>query len=467
MPFPQAFTNRISQQLGTEKEAFFSALQKEPKIAVRLNQQKIADIMATDFQNYSPIPWQKSAYYLAERPSFTYDPLFHAGAYYVQEPSSMLISQFLEPENYKVALDLCAAPGGKSSLLISELTKDSVLIANEVIRTRAAILAENLARWGYPNCIVTQNDPKDFAKLPPLFDLMLIDAPCSGEGMFRKDTASINEWSEENVATCAARQQRIVASVLPALKQGGHIIYSTCTYSYSENEELITWLLATFEDLELYPYELNANYGAEPVTINDIANAAYRCYPHKLEGEGFFVCRLRKKGVHEEEEEDFSEKKQKKGKPQQKEKTNKPKFSIDVKQIAAYINDFEEENVEIFDDNVFYYLPQIKQLLPQLKGLNFLKKGLLIGKIQGKDFTPSHELALSTLLSKNCVQIDLDKETALRYLQKNDLDIQGEIPEVKGKNWLLAAYKGVSLGWMKAVGNRFKNHFPINWRIRN
>jgi NOL1/NOP2/sun family putative RNA methylase len=467
MPFPAPFEERMRRQLPTESAAFFAALQGEPSISLRLNPQKIQDFTQLEWENMTPIPWQLGGFYLSERPSFTYNPLFHAGTYYVQEPASMLISQFLEPENYQTALDLCAAPGGKSTLLVSALSAESVLVANEVIRSRAAVLAENITRWGYPNCIVTNNDPKEIGKLSDIFDLMLIDAPCSGEGMFRKDKESQKEWSEDNVALCAARQQRIVASVLPALRKGGHIIYSTCTYSEAENEEAIRWILANFEEIEIYPKNLDESFGAVGVEINGIENAAYRCYPHRLKGEGFFVCRLRKKGqfVEEEDEETifgtFSDRKNK------KKQSNNHKSNFEISQIDNYIQDFEAENVAIFDDNVFYYLPQVKNMLPKLVGLNFLKKGLLVGKVQGKDFSPSHELALSTLLADNFLKIEWAKEDALQYLQKNDMDVLQEIPPTKGKNWVLSCYKGVPLGWMKVAGNRFKNHFPINWRIRN
>ena len=219
--------------------------------SVRLQIQKIADISEAFPQlETSPVPWAASGYYLSTRPSFTFDPYFHAGAYYVQEASSMFleeaIRQTTDGQPLK-ALDLCAAPGGKSTLMQGVLHPDSVLVANEVIKTRAALLADNITRWGAANVVVTNNDPRDFARLPGYFDLMVVDVPCSGSGLFRRDPAAIAEWSQDNVILCSQRQQRILADALPALKPGGTLIYSTCSYAVEEDEQIMDWLTENFE----------------------------------------------------------------------------------------------------------------------------------------------------------------------------------------------------------------------------
>jgi NOL1/NOP2/fmu family ribosome biogenesis protein len=338
-----------------------------------------------------------------------------------------------------------------------------LLISNEVIRSRAAVLAENITRWGSTNTIVTNNDVTDFGKLTQFFDCILIDAPCSGEGMFRKDKDSIQEWSEENVAICSARQRRILADLLPSLALGGHLIYSTCTYSLAENEEVIQWILTNFPEMELAPIVLPTEYGATPVNIEKTENAAYRCYPHLTQGEGFFVCRLRKKGEKEEGESWELEEMPKHKKAKLDKHTKKPAISIE-KQILPFCREqVEANNIEIFDDNVFYFSEAVKNNLPFLKGLHLLKKGTLLGKIQGNELTPSHELAMSEVLASGLLSYELDLATALSYLQKNDLPNESQFT----KGWILATYQGCALGWLKAAGNRLKNHFPINWRIRN
>ncbi|HEY1033070.1 MAG TPA: RsmB/NOP family class I SAM-dependent RNA methyltransferase, partial [Flavipsychrobacter sp.] len=225
---PEILLKNLQGVKGFNKEAFIAAHQQAAVTSVRLNPYKVSGV----FHNAEKVPWCSEGRYLDARPVFTLDPLFHAGAYYVQEASSMFLQQALKatvPDNNNLrVLDLCAAPGGKSTLIASLLGKDSLLVSNEVIRTRASILEENMSRWGYMNTWVTSNDPKDFGKLKGYFDVIVVDAPCSGSGLFRKDERALGEWSEANVALCSGRQQRILADVWPALKEGGVLIYATC-----------------------------------------------------------------------------------------------------------------------------------------------------------------------------------------------------------------------------------------------
>lgn len=466
MNLPVAFLSRISTQLGIETEAFLQALKAEPVTSVRFHALK-ANPENADFVKGEKVEWNPNGYYLPERPSFTADPWFHAGAYYVQEASSMITALFLEPERYDCVLDACAAPGGKTTLLLDTLPESTVLVANEVIKSRAGILAENLSRWGNPNVIVTNNDPQDFSRLSGLFDLILTDAPCSGEGMFRKDKDSIKEWSPENVAICSARQRRILNDLYPALSPGGYLIYSTCTYSPEENTQSVTLFLEEHPDMELYPLVLPREYGMLPVKIAGVENAAYQCFPHHCRGEGFFICRLRKKGEKTEVSEVESREKNSGGKGKNKDKKfgnfEKNTFQVTEFPWEKWINHFNPRCIKSADEYVFYLLPQVEAVLARIISLRVIKKGLLLGKIQGKDFIPSHELALSTLISPEVPGINLPCKTAIQYLMKSDLDNETGLE----KGWILAKYKDVNLGWIKIAGNRLKNHFPIHWRIRN
>jgi 16S rRNA C967 or C1407 C5-methylase (RsmB/RsmF family) len=234
---PIAFLDRMNLE-KEQLEAFLLALDAPTPTSIRLNTQKSCELFAFE----ESIPWTLSGKYLKERISFTLDPQFHAGCYYVQEASSMLLEeafkQIFASNQHLTILDLCAAPGGKSTHLLNLASSDSILVANEVISSRNSTLQYNIAKWGNANCIVTQNKPADFSSFKKMFDLIVIDAPCSGEGMFRKDPNSINEWSIENVEICSARQTDILDSILPCLKDGGILIYSTCTYEQIENDFL-------------------------------------------------------------------------------------------------------------------------------------------------------------------------------------------------------------------------------------
>src|ERR1700761_2678664 len=291
--FPHNFLESLTGEKGFDRESFLKIhAEAASPTSIRINPFKKTAIK-TDAQ----VPWSNEGHYLNTRPSFTFDPLFHAGSYYVQEASSMFIAHILKhiksAEPVKV-LDLCAAPGGKSTLLNSAMTADDLLVANEIIKTRVPILADNLARWGTANTIVTNNDPKDFTRLTSFFDIILVDAPCSGWGMFRKDPAAMDEWSEANVNLCHQRQERILADVYPALKEGGYLIYSTCSYSVEENEDILDWLCNEF-DLESIRIPIENNWGIVESQSTQKKAWGYRFYPDKVKGEGLFAACLQKK----------------------------------------------------------------------------------------------------------------------------------------------------------------------------
>ncbi|HSZ26177.1 MAG TPA: RsmB/NOP family class I SAM-dependent RNA methyltransferase, partial [Cytophagaceae bacterium] len=294
--FPDTFKTQMQTILNSEYELFEKAYQNKAFTSIRVNPSKHSTPV-----NLSPVQWSSNAYYLEERPLFTLDPLFHGGAYYVQEASSMFLEQAFTQHVDKTeslnVLDLCAAPGGKSTHLLSLMNHKSLLVSNEVIKSRAYILKENIQKWGKANVVITQSDPERFSSLKGFFDVMVIDAPCSGEGLFRKDAEAIKEWSPENVALCEARQQRIIADVWDALKPGGILIYSTCTFNTKENEDNLDWVIKNLE-AETLSLELKESWGIKEVHSSNRA-IGYKFFPHKIKGEGFFIAVLRKKSSKE------------------------------------------------------------------------------------------------------------------------------------------------------------------------
>ena len=294
--------------MGEERfERYLQSFEEEPPVSIRLNPEKMAD-GSWQIEAATPVPWCRNGYYLKRRPSFTMDPLLHAGCYYVQEAASMFLDEVLrqmhnafvnhEPSAIRplTSLDLCAAPGGKSTLLRAALPKDCVLYSNEPIRNRANILLENVTKWGYVNHLVTNNYPKDYRKSKLLFDLILCDVPCSGEGMFRKDEATIREWSEQNVEKCWQLQRDIVDDAWHCLNSGGLLIYSTCTFNTKENEENIRYFLQHYDDMEVVPIAIRPEWNITGSLLEGFHEAVYRFIPGITRSEGLFMCVMRKKG---------------------------------------------------------------------------------------------------------------------------------------------------------------------------
>jgi 16S rRNA C967 or C1407 C5-methylase (RsmB/RsmF family) len=295
---PNSFLQSLENIEGFDLNAF-AAVHEENKAltSIRFNPNKKINVQDSVLQIDAKIPWSTFGYYLKERPSFTKDPLFHAGAYYVQEASSMFLEQALQQtvdlNNSIKVLDLCAAPGGKSTLIQSLISKDSLLVSNEVIKTRVNVLAENITKWGAANVVVTNNDPRDFQRLDSYFDVIVVDAPCSGSGLFRKDPDAIREWSLDNVELCSQRQQRILADVKEALKQDGILIYSTCSYSRAENENIAEWLI-TENGFEAIQLQVKPEWNIVETITYETNAFGYRFYPDKVKGEGFFIAAFKK-----------------------------------------------------------------------------------------------------------------------------------------------------------------------------
>lgn len=448
--FPQNFLNLLTGSPGFDAENFIKAHQNsDSPTSIRLNPFKISSIKGNN-----QVPWCSEGYYLDSRPSFTFDPLFHAGCYYVQEASSMfidLIMQYINKDNddnIKV-LDLCAAPGGKSTLINSALKNNDLLVANEIIKTRVPVLTDNLTRWGTSSTIVTNNDPKDFGRLKGFFDIILVDAPCSGSGMFRKDPAAMDEWSEANVNLCHQRQERILADIYPALKEDGYLIYSTCSYSIEENEDILDWLCTEFE-LESIRIPVDADWGIVESQSTQKQAWGYHFYPDKVKGEGLFAACLQKK-------ESSGEVSNTKYKDHQK-----ANFK-EIDQVKPYIN--EQDNYYYFkvNDDWLAIDREHRHSLGILQQYFYIKKsGVRIGKMAGKDLIPDHELALSLVINKDLfLQTELNKQQAIQYLQRENIT---DLDSTE-RGWSLMTYEGHTLGWAKLLPNRINNYYPKEIRI--
>lgn len=469
MEFPQSFISQIERLLGeADAKKFFLALNEEQPTSIRLNPlRKASDTCLTAVDAASSVPWASHAFYLSHRPTFTFDPLFHSGCYYVQEASSMFVEQAVRqylPEDSSVVLDLCAAPGGKSTLLRSLLPDDCLLVANEVIRNRSQILAENLTKWGHPNVAVTNNDPSDFTQLSDCFDMILADVPCSGEGMFRKDAEAVSEWSLENVDICYQRQRRIVADVWPALKSGGVFIYSTCTYNTLENEENVRWICKEL-GAEVLPLQMKEEW---QVSGNHLAGEefpVYRFLPHRTCGEGFFMAVLRKDG----DATDGFDVPQPKSSKQKKGQGGKMGQTTLAKDQTAMLKQWilcPEDCQLVLEEQKVSALPlRHASLLTYLRStLRVLLAGVSVAELKGKDWLPTHALAMSTLLDKTFFpKEEISYEQAIAYLRKEVIVLSADAP----RGIVLLTYQGHPIGFVKNVGNRANNLYPQEWRIRS
>ena len=438
----------MQAQLGTDFPPFETALTQAAPVSIRINPRK-AYVNTADLE---PVIWCTEGFYLPERPNFTLDPLFQAGAYYVQEASSMLLSEALKQTvnlNRPLrVLDLCAAPGGKSTLLASALHPDSLLICNEVIRSRVSVLRENLDKWGYPNVVVSSHDPEDMEKLAGFFDVVVVDAPCSGEGLFRKDPDAIREWSEANVQLCSGRQKRILAAAAPLLDEGGILIYSTCTYNDTENIDNVNYL--TRNGFRNRPLDLPPDWNIIEKKTDD--SVGYQCYPHRVRGEGFFISVFQKTA--------FTAPVKLDARTFRSIRALRPRETASAATWLQHPGDFsfwEKPNGDVMA------LPKAleKTFLFLDSALHNKGFGLEMGQFKGQDFIPSHALALSTAINRTLSAVALSKEDALRYFKKENLVFNEPV-----KGWLLAQYNGLNLGWVKGVGSRVNNYLPKDWRIR-
>ena len=452
MTLPAPFEQSMRQLLGDDYEAFRDALLGEPAVSIRLNRSKCA--IALD---YEPVPWATDGYYLKERPAFTFDPWLHAGCYYVQEASSMFVEQAVKQHlgTARVALDLCAAPGGKSTLLRSLLPDDCVLVSNEVMRPRAQVLAENITKWGHPRSIVSSNYPADFTPLGELFDLILVDAPCSGEGMFRKDEVAVAEWSPENVTVCWKRQRDILTDIWPTLQPGGLLIYSTCTFNTQEDEENVRWMVDEL-GAELLSIALDDAWGITPSLMPDVAHA-YRFLPGRTRGEGFFLAALRKPGTAPTTLSLAEPRGAKKGK-------NKQPIAAVPAECKQWITD-SSYTYKVEGTDVVAMPTDMTALHATLsERLYLLKAGVTVAELKGRDAIPSHELAMSAALCPTAfARQELTYADALHYLHHEAIALPMGTP----RGFVLVTYRDIPLGFVKNLSNRANNLYPNEWRIRS
>ena len=454
MDLPVSFADRTRSLLGDEEyNKLADALNDEQPVSIRLNEEKLSSSSFSLFHASSDrVPWSATGYYLDRRLTFTFDPLFHAGCYYVQEASSMFVEQALKQyigETPSVMLDLCAAPGGKSTHARSVLPEGSLLVANEVIRNRSQILAENLTKWGHPGVVVTNNDPADFAGLEDFFDVILTDVPCSGEGMFRKDPVAVSEWSPENVEICWQRQRRIISDIWPSLKPGGLLIYSTCTYNTKEDEENIRWMHDEF-GAEILPVDAPAAWNITGNLLVGEDFPVYRFLPHRTKGEGFFLAVLRK--------------------PEGKKKTGSSKVNAGASKeqllaARAWLLSAEDYEVSANGMNITAFPKEyISELSIFQQSLRVVQAGVTLAEVKGKDLIPNHALAMSTVPVSDAFPCEeISYEQAIAYLRKEAIVLSGSAP----RGYVLLTYKNIPLGFVKNIGNRANNLYPQEWRIRS
>ena len=412
MQLPQDFIEYTSALFGVERwQLFLQALNQMPVTSIRFNPWKYNQ--ENIFPDAEVVPWCRQAYWLNERPNFTLDPLFHAGVYYVQEASSLFLDYVLRyyVKMPVLALDLCAAPGGKSTLMRAALPQGSMLVSNEPDRRRANILLENMLKQGHPDVLVTHNLPYDYNKTNWIFDIILTDVPCSGEGLFRKDKDAIKEWSSQNVNYCCKRQRKILQDIWPCLREGGLLIYSTCTFNTHENEENVRFIV---EELgaEILPVPIKPEWKIVGSLLKGWSCPVYRFIPGITQSEGLFMAILRKKGEY-----------------------SGPAISLDYVRRKAKSN----------------------------KLIHLLSDGIPVEEQKGKENIPTAAQALSLNLTKDAYpRVELTLEQAQRYLHRESFTLPAGAP----KGFVIVTYQNHPLGFMKNLGDRANNLYPKNWAIR-
>ncbi len=449
MKLPEGFVESIAAVGTPVLDGLVDVLENSvPSVAVRDNVGKRFRYPGGD----GDVPWCAAGHYLDNRPSFTLDPAFHQGMYYVQDASSMFIAHVLRhlagegPLRY---LDACAAPGGKTTAAIDALPHGSLVVANEYVPARAAVLRENVIKWGSPDVIVTRGDTAALVKaMPESFDIIAADVPCSGEGMMRKDADAVAQWSHRLVEECADRQREIVGNLWRALKPGGFMVYSTCTFNRHENEEIIGMLVE--------------EYGAESVEIPvmddwniqpgiDTRCHCYRFLPGRVRGEGLFLAVVRKPGDPATRMQRLS-----------KDKKARNEMPVVAKEWLnnGEMFDFKADGERV---NAFprRYLPELKALE---RKTDVIYHGVLVATVKGRDLIPTQSLAMSRMFNRGAFHaVDVSRDTALEYLRRHAVGL----PDGTPRGFVLLTYNGEALGFVKNLGNRANNLYPQSWRILN
>ena len=441
---PPAFVSRMRAQLGEEADAYFAAMEMPCLRGLRLNPQKPVSDAALEAVGgvEEPVPWNADlGRYLHQDSLAGADPLHEAGAYYLQEPSAMAPVSVLSPQPGERVLDLCAAPGGKSTQIAAALAGEGLLVSNEPVPSRAKILSRNIERMGVPNALVVSAQPEALAaRWGVLFDAVLVDAPCSGEGMFRRHPETRAEWTPAAPAGCAERQRRILGCAAAMLRPGGRLVYSTCTLSPEENEETVRWFLQEHPDFSVQPFSLPGDHG--PM---DAPEGMLRLYPHRVRGEGHFVACLRRAG--DAPAADLMR--------PAAERLSPPASAVRAaySAFAAPLRGLPAANAQLGD--ALLCAPD----LPPLDGVRVLRAGVQLGALKGKVFAPDHALAMCLSPACGLPVLALDRAGALRYQSGEALPAPENM-----SGWALAVYEGLVLGFGKASGGQFKNHYPKGLR---
>lgn len=468
---PSEFIENIRRVEGIDADALAAALDTDPIVSIRFNRRKPhSGEMMPEIATGDAVEWCADGRYLSERPVFTLDPLLHAGCYYVQDASSMIYQQITEKIVEKMmaegsrpltALDFCAAPGGKTTAMIIALPDGSTVVANEYVTARGKILRENLEKWGYPGVIATGSASAQYRNLPAIFDIIAVDAPCSGEGMMRKEEEARRQWSRKLIADCAALQKEILSDVVGALRPGGYLIYSTCTFNTEEDEENSLFIS---EELGLQPVKF-ADLGLKGVdkAASGVMPGveALRFMPHLTRGEGLYVSVFRKpesEGEFMATSRSNNRKNRKKGLPTEIEKLAEgwikreihPQFEMSGEMVTM-IPEYAADTLETL----------------RREGVNVTGAGLPIAELKsGKrntELIPDSRIAINTAFDPSAFpEAQLDLDDALKYLRREAIRLDENIP----KGYVVVNYKGVPLGMVKNLGNRVNNLYPSPWRIR-
>lgn len=456
MTLPEEFISYTKELMGSMLfEQLLEGLQEDPPTSIRLNPFKLQqDKTFTIPDKTENVPWCKNGLYLNNRPNFTFDPLLHAGSYYAQEASSMFLGQVIRQviKHPVMMLDLCAAPGGKSTVARSALPKGSLLFANEPIHTRSNILAENMIKFGHPDVIVTNNYPRDYKRTKLLFDVILADVPCSGEGMFRKDENAITEWNPQNVEKCRLLQRDIIKNIWDNLKDDGILIYSTCTFNAKENEENVEWITKEL-GADYIDISIDKSWNITPSLIH--SHPVYRFIPGKTKGEGLFMAVLRKTSGNIQTGTNKEEKIKSKHKKNVQTILAHPDYLLSAEKYEILME--KEQEIAIPK----YWYPTY---ITARKNLKILQAGITLGTIKGKDLIPNQSLAQSIVLNRNYFpNIEINYHEAIAFLRKEPVALPPETP----RGIVLLTYQNFPLGWEKNIGNRANNLYPQEWKIKS
>ncbi|MDQ3015477.1 MAG: RNA methyltransferase [Bacteroidota bacterium] len=443
---PIGFINRMKQQLGAESNDFFDALLRPSPTSIRLNHNK----GLSDFTDLIKVPWCEEGYYLPARPPFYLDPHWHGGAYYVQEASSMILDYILQnlklDDQPRIWLDMCAAPGGKTGILVKHIKSCDILIANEVIPQRKSILRENLIKGGYLNTFISSEPSSNFRT--SLADIILVDAPCAGEGMMRKEPEAIRQWSENLVNDCSILQAKILDDALTGLKDNGYLIYSTCSYSEQEN---IDNVVNAIEQFPVSSVEIQFPEEWKISRIEKQGAIGYQLYPHRVKGEGLFIAILKKEKI------DIETEFERRFKKEATFFTQMPEWLSDFMSPLNFMVLKNVDSIRFINREAEEKATKVLQQIPRAELIT--EAGIL----KSKDFIPNHFLSMSQVYSSSYGNVNLDLSTALDYLERS----ANSLPSQTLTGWTLMSYKGTILGWAKNTSQGWKNYYPLHWRLRS